>query len=525
MMKKAGTFLLVAPNAASLGFALFLAVNATGTWGGVFPFLPLSFQTAEVTTSFFLAQSLALTASFIIAAVSVYLRPAMTQRFFMGFSAVPYFMGWACLVAAMYAHGHEMPLAIGGGILLGIGSAGFFVQWQRCFAGSDADSGTRDLIVGTGLAALLYFSLYAIPRAVTAYLVPAIFLPLFALAAVLKTRQIDLTQSMFEDVPRENPAVYRAALRDYLQSALCVGAVGFCAGVVRSLAIDEPATGAMLNTLSMGASLVAAVVFLVVWRTKSIQLNVVSIYRVAFPFIITAFAAMPFLPSGYEHALASALYAAYSVAILLIMVQCAQASRDRGVNPIFIYGFFAGLVYALHNVGFIAGTFAGSVRGFGIDPLAVTAIAAIYLLSMLHFAGHGGLRRATEETRVSASTIELVAINPPAIPSREAGQLPQGQPPQAAGGRRREAEGDYRDLLSKRVQVIRNQYRLSAREAEVAELVARGNTVARIAEELVVSENTIRTHMRRLYAKLDIHKKQELLDLLEDVKASEIHQL
>ena len=183
------------------------------------------------------------------------------------------------------------------------------------------------------------------------------------------------------------------------------------------------------------------------------------------------------------------------------------------------------MVYALHNVGFIAGTFAGSVRGFGIDPLAVTAIAAIYLLSMLHFAGHGGLRRATEETRVSASTIELVAINPPAIPSREAGQLPQGQPPQAAGGRRREAEGDYRDLLSKRVQVIRNQYRLSAREAEVAELVARGNTVARIAEELVVSENTIRTHMRRLYAKLDIHKKQELLDLLEDVKASEIHQL
>lgn len=49
--------------------------------------------------------------------------------------------------------------------------------------------------------------------------------------------------------------------------------------------------------------------------------------------------------------------------------------------------------------------------------------------------------------------------------------------------------------------------------------------MARIAEELVVSENTIRTHMRRLYAKLDIHKKQELLDLLEDVKASEIRQL
>ncbi len=46
--------------------------------------------------------------------------------------------------------------------------------------------------------------------------------------------------------------------------------------------------------------------------------------------------------------------------------------------------------------------------------------------------------------------------------------------------------------------------------------------MARTAEELVVSENTICTHMHRLYAKLDIHKKQELL---EDVKASEIRQL
>ena len=44
----------------------------------------------------------------------------------------------------------------------------------------------------------------------------------------------------------------------------------------------------------------------------------------------------------------------------------------------------------------------------------------------------------------------------------------------------------------------------------------------RIAEELVVSENTIRTHMRRLYAKLNVHKKQEPLDLPESVKANEI---
>ena len=54
------------------------------------------------------------------------------------------------------------------------------------------------------------------------------------------------------------------------------------------------------------------------------------------------------------------------------------------------------------------------------------------------------------------------------------------------------------------------------------ELIARGNTVSRIAEELVVSENTIRTHSKRIYAKLGIHKKQELLDLIDSFDPAEL---
>ena len=63
---------------------------------------------------------------------------------------------------------------------------------------------------------------------------------------------------------------------------------------------------------------------------------------------------------------------------------------------------------------------------------------------------------------------------------------------------------------------VRELYGLSAREAEVAELIARGNTVAHIAELLFVSENTVRTHAKHIYTKLDIHKRQELLDMLSE---------
>ena len=44
------------PNITSLGYGLFLAINAAGVWGGVFPFLPMEFQTTEIVFWFFLAQ-------------------------------------------------------------------------------------------------------------------------------------------------------------------------------------------------------------------------------------------------------------------------------------------------------------------------------------------------------------------------------------------------------------------------------------------------------------------------------------
>ena len=61
---------------------------------------------------------------------------------------------------------------------------------------------------------------------------------------------------------------------------------------------------------------------------------------------------------------------------------------------------------------------------------------------------------------------------------------------------------------------MRAHYGLSGREGDVLELLVRGYSVPRVAEELVLSENTIRTHAKRIYGKLDVHRKQDLLDLV-----------
>lgn len=156
------------PNTASLGYALFLAINAAGVWGGVFPFLPMNFQTPEVMFWFFLMQSLVFSLCYLASAVGVYYFPGPTRRFMVMLASAPYLLGWCCLIGAIYLHGVAQALVIAGGSLLGLGSAGFYMLWQRLFASFDADHGNHDLILGTAYGALLYFALYAIPQAVTA---------------------------------------------------------------------------------------------------------------------------------------------------------------------------------------------------------------------------------------------------------------------------------------------------------------------------------------------------------------------
>jgi len=48
---------------------------------------------------------------------------------------------------------------------------------------------------------------------------------------------------------------------------------------------------------------------------------------------------------------------------------------------------------------------------------------------------------------------------------------------------------------------------LSPREAEVLALVARGLTISEVAEQLTLSVNTIRTHVKGAYAKLGVHSR------------------
>ena len=61
---------------------------------------------------------------------------------------------------------------------------------------------------------------------------------------------------------------------------------------------------------------------------------------------------------------------------------------------------------------------------------------------------------------------------------------------------------------------IAREFELSNREIDVLELLARGYSAARIQKELYIAAGTVNYHTRNIYAKLGVHSKQEVIDLV-----------
>ena len=63
------------------------------------------------------------------------------------------------------------------------------------------------------------------------------------------------------------------------------------------------------------------------------------------------------------------------------------------------------------------------------------------------------------------------------------------------------------------------RYALSEREAQIVREFAAGRSARYLAEWYMLSEHTVKTHLRRAYTKIGVHSRQELIDAIEEMRA------
>ena len=73
---------------------------------------------------------------------------------------------------------------------------------------------------------------------------------------------------------------------------------------------------------------------------------------------------------------------------------------------------------------------------------------------------------------------------------------------------------DFADIDS-RCALVAQRHALTARELEIMQMLCKGRSKAYIAETLFITENTVKSHTKRMYAKLDVHNRRELQELIE----------
>lgn len=156
--------------------------------------------------------------------------------------------------------------------------------------------------------------------------------------------------------------------------------------------------------------------------------------------------------------------------------------------------------FALRQMPSYLGFLVGSVIAYAIvfvKPLSGVQfgflMAVFALVVILTFCIYGG-----DDTQMRKRLNELLA--PPVAEASLAGEVAQARP----------------GFFKKRCELVAEQYGLTPREEEVFLLLAKGRNAEYIAEQLVVSAATAKSHIYHIYRKLDISSQQHLMNIVED---------
>lgn len=339
-----------------------------------------------------------------------------------------------------------------------------------------------------------------------------------------QSKRIEVGLPMVVNVPRENKNSYIHALGSIWKCALYCGAFAFLGGVTRSLSLQIVAMN-YINYASILGGLLSALAIVAIWRVKTVRYSISHVFQVLFPLLVLLVCALPFFDMKAFFWPAAALYMVYSFMSLSMQVLCVQVTHDYGVSPSFCISFQTGVSVCMQGLGYLLGNAVNSEPFSQIPPLATIALISLAMLALVVYFTRGlfisqetdgrsveflSLARKPHQVEAPFDETEIVADDETADVAADEGPAAGDEEP-AAG---HESDLSYVGNLSARCEAIGEEYYLSQREIEVMQLFMQGYTMSSIAKELFISENTVKTHTRRLYSKLGINKKQQLFNLV-----------
>ncbi len=295
------------------------------------------------------------------------------------------------------------------------------------------------------------------------------------------------------DAQRERPAVaapsralqsrYLPGFRQLAEVLFCVVALQTIAPTLNYMGLSGALPPEQQQLAIIAAKMAAAVALVAILHWSRAPLYSVQVFKVVTPVLILLLFAVPFASAGYLFALlvgGSCLH--FIVTNSLFCIDAVAIARRRGLVFELFYGtgYFALMAFCSVLEKVMPTLLAASSS---MELLLVFGVFfCVYALSMAFVA----VRRRRRDSGGDGAENTTAPASPPS-----------SEPTVTTD--------------AERVAAVQAHCGLSDREAEIVLLMMHGRNVPAIAEALVISQNTVRTHVKRIYRACGVHSRQELI--------------
>jgi len=322
------------------------------------------------------------------------------------------------------------------------------------------------------VASLIFAIVVALPR--EAGVVIAVLLPI-AIGFIL-FKSIGVWSKT--EQPKSIGSISMRRTAFFVRSLVSIGIISFAESLMQALFFNASPIineGSYPWALLIATIISASVICFTMLSSENLDYGYA--YKTITFVLAFIFLLLPILTLGSFQASIAALIM-YSLVSLLVWIVLTKIAGLYGLSALFVFG----IGWGINIAGSLAGTFGGALLGSFLEltPRILSLITLICIcLLFLAFSF------IFDEKSIIKLTGGEVNDNPHHRP------------------------------FHARCEDIARKNGLTKRETEVMVLLAKGRSNPHIQEELDIASGTINTHMSHIYKKLDIHDRQELLDLID----------
>lgn len=266
---------------------------------------------------------------------------------------------------------------------------------------------------------------------------------------------------------------------------------------------------AFLGGSPIFALVVVGAAFIAIVAKAGDRFNPTFIYRLSLPIMVAGYVAIALLFDSHAAISLLIINVGYEFFDILTWVLFVDASRRRNENALYIFGLGVAFMFCGMALGNAASHILDTLVAGGNVQANVVAMAAILCLVIVAFL-------VLPEGTVAQLSRREGHAERGEEPTAENNDLAESEAKDSAAGDGQADGAATVDRIERHCAAVARDFGLTPRESEVIVLLAYGRTLAIIARDLHIAQGTARTHIENIYRKLDVHKQQELIDLVEN---------